>query len=143
MRKTIVFFLLLLTVGISSCGPEEKTQPITYQGFIDKIWDFKSYPDSIAFKGNTAVIVDFYANRCRPCRQLLPIMEKMAVDYEGELTVYKVDVDQEERLAKAFNVKGLPVYFCFSTNGKFWRYEGLPNEAILREIVEKQLIIKN
>lgn len=143
MRETVVFSLLLLMLGISSCGPAEKTQPLTYQDFIDKVWDFETHRDNVVFKGNTAVIVDFYAKWCGPCRQLLPIMEKMAVEYEGELTVYKVNVDQEKRLAKVLNVTGLPVFFCFSTNGKFLRYDGLPNETKLRKIIEKQLIIKD
>ena len=143
MRKTIVFSLLLLMFGAISCGPAEKSQHITYQDFIDKIWDIETYRDSLVFKGNTAVIVDFYAKWCRPCQQLLPIMEKMAQEYEGELTVYKVNVDQEEKLAKVFKVKGLPVFFCFSTKGQYWRYDGLPSEADLREIIEKQLLIKD
>ena len=140
MKKTVIFSLLLLMVGITACSPKEKTQPITYQEFIDKIWDFETYHDTLVFKGNNTVIVDFYAKWCGPCRQLLPLMEKMANQYDGKLTVYKVNVDKEPKLASTFKVKGLPVFYLFSPNGYFKRYEGLASEADLTRIIEEQLI---
>lgn len=140
MKKTVIFTLLLFMAGITACSPEEKTQPITYQEFIDKIWDFETYHDTLVFKGNTIVIVDFYAKWCGPCRKLLPLMEKMANQYEDELMVYKVDVDKEKKLASTFKVKGLPVFYVFSTNGFFKRYDGLLSETDLTRIIEEQLI---
>ena len=112
---------------------------LTYQGFIENIWDFETYPDHFVYKGNTPIIVDFYAKWCGPCRQLLPIMEQMAVAYEGDLKVYKVNVDEETRLAHFFKVEGLPVFFFFSTDGYSQRYTGLPTEAELRQLIEKQI----
>ena len=131
--------MLLLWAGLTACDPEEKTQSLTYQGFIENIWDFETYPDHFVYKGNTPIIVDFYAKWCGPCRQLLPIMEQMAVAYEGDLKVYKVNVDEETRLAHFFKVEGLPVFFFFSTDGYFQRYTGLPTEAELRQLIEKQI----
>ena len=138
MKKRIALFIFLSFVGLTACSPE-KTQPLTYQGFLDNIWDFEANPDTFVYKGNNTVIVDFYAKWCGPCRQLLPIMEKMAVEYEGELTVYKVNVDEEQRLANFFQVQGLPVFFIFYTNGTFKRYTGLPTEAELRKLIEEQI----
>ena len=131
--------MLLLWAGLTACDPEEKTQSLTYQGFIENIWDFETYPDHFVYKGNTPIIVDFYAKWCGPCRQLLPIMEQMAVAYEGDLKVYKVNVDEETRLAHFFKVEGLPVFFFFSTDGYSQRYTGLPTEAELRQLIEKQI----
>ena len=143
MKRIFVFSFLLLAVCVTSCTLErnKKAQHITYQDFIDKIWDFKTYPDSFAFKGNTAVIVDYYASWCGPCMNLLPIMEKLAEEYEGELMVYKVNVDKEPTLAKAFRVKGLPVLYFIPSSGQFIRrYDGLPSESDLRDIIENQLL---
>ena len=143
MKRIFVFSFLLLMACATSCSLErnKKTRHITYQEFIDKIWDFETYHDSFTFKGNTAVIVDFYASWCGPCMNLLPIIEKLAEEYEGELTIYKVNVDKEPALAKAFRVKGLPVLFFIPTSGKsIKRHDGLPSESDLRYIIENQLL---
>ena len=143
MKKVILFSLLLL-VGFTSCSLEnKKMQHITYQDFLDKIWDFEKHPDSLVFKGNTAVIIDYYSKRCRPCMELLPIMEKMAEEYEGNLTIYKVNVDEETRLAHVFKVKGFPVIYRIPASGKYIkRHDGLPSEETLRRIIETELLDK-
>ena len=143
MKRIFVFSFLLLMACAASCSLErnKKAQHITYQDFIDKIWDFETYHDSFVFKGNTAVIVDFYASWCGPCMNLLPIMEKLAEEYEGELIIYKVNVDKEPALAKAFRVKGLPVLYFIPSSGQFIRrYDGFPTEEYLKNIIENQLL---
>lgn len=140
MKKTIVFSFLLLLAAATACTTP-KTQNLTYGEFIENIWDFKENPDSLVFKGNTAVIIDYYAKWCRSCVNLLPIMEKMAEEYEGDLIVYKVDIEKEEALAKQFRVRGLPVMYVIPKNGEYIkRYDGLPTEAELRRIIEEELI---
>ena len=140
MRKTLVFSILLILAGATACS-ESKVQNITYQDYLDKIWDFEQHHDTFAFKGNTAVIIDYYSKSCRPCMELLPIMEKMAEEYEGDLTIYKVNVDEETGLAHIFKVKGLPVIYFIPASGKYIkRHDGLPSEANLRQIIEKQLL---
>ena len=145
MKRFFVFSFLLVVVCATSCSLErdKKTRHITYQEYIDKIWDFEKHPDTFVFKGNTAVIVDFYSKSCRPCMKLLPIMEKMAEEYEGNLTIYKVNVDEETRLAHMFKVTGLPViYFIPASGSRIKRYDGLPSEESLRTIIEQQLLDK-
>ncbi len=145
MKRIFVFSFLLLMACAASCSLEKdkKMQHITYQDYIDKIWDFEKHPDSLVFKGNTAVIIDFYSKSCRPCMMLLPIMEKMAEEYEGNLTIYKVNVDEEPALTKAFRVKGLPVvYYIPASGSRIKRQDGLPSEESLRTIIEQELIDK-
>lgn len=145
MKRFFVFSFMLLVVCATSCslGREKKARHITYQEYIDKIWDFEKHPDTFVFKGNTAVIIDFYSKNCRPCMMLLPIMEKTAEEYEGDLTIYKVNVDEETRLAHVFNVKGLPVvYYIPASGSRIKRQDGLPSEESLRTIIEQELIDK-
>lgn len=145
MTHRVIFSIFLLLIGATSCSikEESKVQHLTYQGFTERIWDIEKQPDSFAFKGNTAIIVDFYAKWCGPCVQLLPIMEKMANEYEGDLTIYKVDVDKEKDLATAFKIQGLPAMLCISSTGNHVRrYNGLPSEEDLRTIIEEELLDK-
>ena len=145
MTPRVIFSILLILTGATSCSLEKgsKVQHLTYQGFSEKIWDIEKHPDSFAFKGSTAVIVDFYAPWCGPCMQLHPIMEKMAEEYEGDLTIYKVDVEKEKELATVFKIQGLPAMLCFSSTGSHVRrYNGLPSEEDLRTIIEEELLDK-
>ena len=145
MKKAIFVSFLFLMACTTACslGKDKKVQHITYKDFLDKIWDFEKHPDSLVFKGNTAVIIDYYSKRCRPCMELLPIMEKMAEEYEGNLTIYKVNVDEETGLAHVFKVKGLPVIYRIPASGKYIkRHDGLPSEESLRRIIEMELLDK-
>lgn len=143
MKKTAVFLLLLALVGAVACTEKSKVREITYEDFINEIWDFNQSPKSFVFKGNTAVIVDFSAKWCGPCQLLVKRLEKLADEYEGQLTVYKVNVEKEKELALNFHVEGLPVLFFIPQNGEYLkRLDGLPTEEKLRTIIEERLFDK-
>ena len=143
MKKTLVFSIVLLIACAMGCSSDKdsKIQPITYQDFIDKIWDFDQHPDKFVFKGETAAIIEFYSRHCGPCGLLMNHLEKMADEYEGKLTVYKVDAEQEKELAVLFKVEGYPALFLIPKDGhKMMRRDGLPSEEGLRTLIEEQLL---
>ena len=59
------------------------------------------------------VLVDFWATWCAPCRQVAPVMEKLAEEYEGSVKVAKVDVDAENELASQFGISSIPTIAFF------------------------------
>ena len=147
MKKTILIITVLIAVSITACAQdkkdESKVKQLTYKEFTKKVWDFEKDPNTFNYKGKLPAVIDFYADWCGPCRRVAPIMEKMAEEYEDDLTIYKVNVDEETGLAHMFKVKGLPVIYFIPTSGKYIkRHDGLPSEADLRQIIEKQLLFK-
>ena len=59
------------------------------------------------------VLVDFWAAWCGPCRQVAPVMEQIADEYDGSVKVAKVDVDAEQELAGAFQISNIPTIALF------------------------------
>jgi thioredoxin 1 len=59
------------------------------------------------------VLVDFWASWCPPCRRLAPTLDALAGEYEGRLTVAKVDVDESPELAQRFGIQSIPTLILF------------------------------
>ena len=59
------------------------------------------------------VLVDFWAAWCGPCRQVAPVIDQIATEYEGTLKVAKVDIDAEARIAGAFGISSIPTIALF------------------------------
>ncbi len=59
------------------------------------------------------VVVDFWATWCAPCRMIAPILEQLAVEYEGKVTVTKMDVDTNQKTSARFNVRSIPTLLFF------------------------------
>lgn len=59
------------------------------------------------------VLVDFWATWCAPCRMIAPIIEKISEQYDGKITVAKVDVDQQQELSIRYGIQSIPTVILF------------------------------
>ncbi len=86
------------------------------------------------------VVVDFWAEWCGPCRQLSPIIEQIASQYEGKVKVGKVDVDTNEKLSQAYQITSIPCVMIFSGGAEPKKtMVGLRSEAEFKTEIDKIL----
>ncbi len=69
--------------------------------------------DEKVLKSSTPVLVDFWAEWCGPCKMIAPILEELAVDYAGKLTIAKVNIDNNPGTPQRYGVRGIPTLILF------------------------------
>jgi len=80
------------------------------------------------------VLVDFYTTWCGPCKMLAPIVEKLADEFSGKLTVAKVDLDQAPNLASRYNITSVPTVIVFEAGKTKATHTGLANRQKLLDM---------
>ncbi len=83
-----------------------------------------------------AVVVDFYATWCGPCRVLAPMVEKTAGTYSDKVKFFKVNIDESPGLAQNFQIEAIPTLLFFKDGQLKSRITGLPAEAELTAKLE-------
>ena len=88
-------------------------------------------------KGETPVLVDFFADWCGPCKTLAPILKDVKSDLGAAVKVVKIDVDKNQALATKYQVRGVPTLILFKNGKQVWRQSGVvPKHALLSVIKE-------
>ena len=83
-------------------------------------------------RGTNAIVAEFYATWCGPCRQLSPLLDKLAGGYAGKIKFVKINVDESPGIAQNFQVAGIPALIFFKDGQVAGRVTGLLPEADLR-----------
>lgn len=76
-------------------------------------------------KNSSLALVDFWAGWCMPCRMVAPVIEELAAEYEGSVTVAKVDVDSEGAIAAQFGIMSIPTVVIFKNGAEEKRFIGV------------------
>lgn len=113
---------------------------LTLETFSTKIYDGKS--PEMKYLGDKPAIVDFTASWCGPCQRLAPILEDLAKEYKGKVSIYKVDVDKYKELAQAFNVSSIPAVLFIPMEGEPKMIVGLRGKEAIKKDIDSFLLGK-
>lgn len=93
--------------------------------------------DVLQKSGEVPVLVDFWAEWCGPCKTLGPILEKLAAEYNGAFVLAKVDVDAEQQIAAAFQIRSIPTVFLLANGQPVDGFASAISEGELREFLKR------
>ncbi|RKX33500.1 MAG: thioredoxin [Verrucomicrobia bacterium] len=97
--------------------------------------NFKSTVDS----STVPLLVDFWAPWCGPCKAITPILEELAGEMAGKLSIAKVDVDENGEVAAQFNVRAIPTLILFKNGQVAEQFVGLVGKSDLKTKIEQHL----
>ena len=117
------------------------TEQLTTQGFKDKVFNYET-AEQWGYKGELPAIIDFYADWCGPCKQVAPVLEELAKEYEGKLVIYKVDTEAEEELSAVFGIQSIPTLLFIPVQGNPMVQKGALPKNILQQIIDERLLQK-
>jgi putative thioredoxin len=83
------------------------------------------------------VLVDFWADWCAPCKMLMPVLTKLAEEYQGQFILAKVNSDEQQQLASQYGVRSLPTLKLFRHGKVVDETMGVQSEATLREMIDR------
>ncbi|MEJ3655827.1 thioredoxin [Actinomycetes bacterium KLBMP 9759] len=91
--------------------------------------------DADVLKSNKTVVVDFWATWCGPCKMVAPVLDEIAGEHKDKLTVAKLDVDQNQVTATAYNVMSIPTLIVFKDGQPVKQIVGAkPKAALLSDL---------
>ena len=87
--------------------------------------------------GEAPILVDFWAEWCGPCRLVAPVLDEIATDYKGKISIGKLNVDENPRISASFDVMSIPTMILFKDGVEKKRIIGArPKHAIVSELSE-------
>lgn len=110
---------------------------LTKAEFLAKVANYETNPKEWKYLGDKPCIIDFYASWCGPCKQIAPILEELAKEYNGQIYIYKIDTEEERELAAAFGIQSIPtLLFCPMGENPQMAQGAMPKESFKQAIDE-------
>lgn len=113
---------------------------LTKADFLNKVANYETNPNEWKFLGERPAIIDFYATWCGPCKMLAPVLDELAAEYEGQVDIYKVNVEEEEELSALFGIRSVPSILFVPMEGEPQMAQGAMPKPALKEAIHSVLL---
>ena len=109
--------------------------------FKKNVWDY-SQNSTWKYEGNKPIIIDFYADWCRPCKLIAPHLKAIQAEYGNKLQVYKINTDKNPQLANLFKIRSIPTILFVPADGVYKQIVGYRSKQQFEEIVQTVLKVE-
>ena len=93
--------------------------------------------DEKVLKSTIAVLVDFWAPWCGPCRMAGPVLDELAKEYEGKVQIVKINIDDNQKSAADYDVMSIPTTILFKEGKEIERQIGFAGKKVFEDLVKK------
>lgn len=100
--------------------------------------EVKQQSFSELIKGDTPVLVDFYADWCAPCKMMNPILKKLKNKMGESIIIIKIDAEKNPAAAIKYQVRGVPYLLLFQQGHVLWQQSGVVQANQLQQIIESK-----
>ncbi|MFH9662878.1 tetratricopeptide repeat protein [Streptomyces sp. NPDC017248] len=97
--------------------------------------------DVLQRSAEVPVVIDFWAEWCQPCKQLSPVLERLAVEYNGRFLLAKIDVDANQMLMQQFGIQGIPAVFAVVAGQALPLFQGAAGEEQIRQTLDQLVTV--
>lgn len=95
--------------------------------------------DTDVLKNSLPVLVDFYADWCGPCKMAEPILEELSEDYQGKVTLMKLNVDENQITSSQYGVMSIPTTILFKGGNEIGRQVGFGGKQSFEDLIKRGL----
>ncbi len=95
--------------------------------------------DSEVVKSDMPVLVDFTATWCGPCRQIAPLVDQLADEYDGRVKVTKLDIDDSPGTAQKYGIRGVPTLLMFKGGEVVGQQVGAAPKKVIAQLIDRGL----
>ncbi len=95
--------------------------------------------DSSVIQSDKPALVDFWAEWCQPCKMLAPTVEELSEEYDGQVIVGKVNVDDNPSTATKFGIRGIPTLLLFKDGKVVQQMVGVKSKAEIKKLIDESI----
>jgi thioredoxin len=139
IRPLVAVFTTFFLLGLVSCKNDtsKQAQARVDKSVINSIEDANQFNQILEKSKERLLLLDFYADWCPPCKELAPILEKIAKEKSATVTIYKINVDRNRELSDSFRITGIPHVAFFKNKENVFSLTGLYPKNMYLKAIEK------
>ena len=139
--KTRLIIIVFILFGSFIKGNSQEVAFLNEDSFKSNVWNYDAN-QNWKFEGNKPMIIDFYADWCKPCKMIAPHLKAIQSEYGSKLQVYKVNTDNNQALASLFKIRSIPTILFIPADGNYKQIVGYRNKEQFEELVQSLLKVQ-